>query len=57
MHVVNSEYSTPSQSINTGSFIGQYTITPSAAANGAFITDVSIQSELSAQIAAGHSDA
>jgi hypothetical protein len=54
MHVVNSEYSTPSQSINTGSFIGQYTITPSATANAASITDAIIKTELTAQIAAGH---
>ena len=53
IHVVNSEYKTPTQNINKGSFTGQYTITPSAGANGATITDASIQTELSAQIAAG----
>jgi hypothetical protein len=41
------------QIIGRGSFSTQVTITPSAANNGATITDAQIQSELSAQIAAG----
>ena len=51
---MNSEYKTSTQNINTGSFVGLYTITPSANANGASITDDQIQAELLAQINAGH---
>ena len=51
---MNNEYKTPTQNINKGSFLGLYTITPSAGANGGTITDTNIQRELSAQIAAGH---
>ena len=51
--IVNSEYKTPTQNISKGSFVGQYTITPSSRANGITIKDTSIQTELSAQIAAG----
>ena len=53
MHIVNSEYKTPKQNINKGSFVGQYTINPSTSANGVTIKDTSIQTELSNQIAAG----
>lgn len=42
------------QSIGHGFFDGQFTITPSTANNGATITDSQIQSELLAQVAAGH---
>lgn len=54
-----SEYNTPvsggtGQTIGRGTFGGKLTITPSAANNGATITDLQIQTELSAQIAAGH---
>jgi hypothetical protein len=41
------------QSIGRGSFVGQYTITPSIVANGATISDANIQAELSRQIQAG----
>jgi len=50
---LNSNYKTPTQTIGYGSYGGDYTITPSAANNGATITDVSIQAELKAQILAG----
>ena len=52
--IVNSEYKTSSQNINPGSFVGQYTITPSSNANNVAISDAQIQSELVAQISAGH---
>lgn len=42
------------QTIGHGFFDGQFTITPSAANNGATITDTQIQSELLAQVSAGH---
>lgn len=42
------------QSIGHGFFDGQFTITPSAANDGATITDSQIQSELLAQVSAGH---
>jgi hypothetical protein len=42
------------QSIGRGSFVGQYTITPSVAANGTTISDVNLQAELARQIQAGH---
>ncbi len=42
------------QSIGHGSFVGQYTITPSSQNNGGTISDSQIQSELTAQILAGH---
>ena len=51
---MNSEYKTSTQNVNTGSFVGLYTITPSANANGAGITDAQIQAELIYQITAGH---
>jgi hypothetical protein len=43
-----------SQTIGHGFFDGQFTITPSAANNGTTITDTQIQSELLAQVTAGH---
>ncbi|MGB8652678.1 MAG: fibronectin type III domain-containing protein, partial [Mycobacteriales bacterium] len=54
-----SEYDTPAspgthQSIGYGSFQGRTAITPSAGANGSTINDTSIQTELVAQINAGH---
>ena len=52
--IVNSEYKTPTQTINTGSFVGIYTITPSAVASGTSITDDQIKTELLAQIGAGN---
>ena len=52
--LVNNEYKTSTQTFNPGSFIGQYTITPSSNANGATVSDAQIQTELSAQINAGH---
>lgn len=45
---------TTQQAIGRGTFLRQYTITPSAGNNGSTITDAQIQSELRAQIAAGH---
>jgi|GEM_PF-3013111 len=53
------EYNTPStggtnQKIGHGSFSTQVQITPSSANNGASISDAQIQSELAAQIKAGH---
>jgi hypothetical protein len=42
------------QTIGRGSFGGRYTITPSAANNGAQIQDSNIQAELQAQVAAHH---
>ena len=42
------------QTIGRGSFGGRFTITPSAADNGAQIQDSNIQAELQAQIAAHH---
>ena len=52
--VVNSEYKTKSQNISTGSFVAQYTITPSANANKSLIDDADIMTELSNQIKSGH---
>ncbi len=58
---LNTEYhtnglsgTTSNQAISHGSVLGIYTIAPSAANNGATITDAQIQSELQAQITAGH---
>ncbi len=51
---LNSEYHTTNQSIAHGTVLGIYTIAPSAANNGSTITDAQIQSELQAQITAGH---
>jgi hypothetical protein len=42
------------QTIGRGNFGGRFTITPSAANNGAQIQDSNIQAELQAQIAAHH---
>ncbi|MBI3784718.1 MAG: fibronectin type III domain-containing protein [Deltaproteobacteria bacterium] len=42
------------QAIGRGSFVGQYSITPSPENSGAVIDDTQIQSELAAQILAGH---
>ena len=52
--VVSTEYHTPTQNINPGSFADQYKIIPSTNANGATIDDTVIQSELTAQITAGN---
>ena len=41
------------QAIGTGSFVGNYQITPAAARNGSMITDENIQAEVAAQIDAG----
>ena len=49
--LVNTEYKTSSQNINSGSFVGLYTITPSTTGNS--LTDGQIQNELKAQIQAG----
>jgi hypothetical protein len=63
MDWLDSEYNTVNNSFNGtktnqhighGAFVGQYAITPSAGANGATVDDTAIQSELSAQVAAGH---
>jgi hypothetical protein len=60
---LDSEYNTVNSSFNgtktnqhigRGTFAGQVTITPSAAANGSTVDDTKIQSELQAQISAGH---
>jgi len=55
---LNGDYGTGSgkttQTIGHGNFAGQVTITPSASNNGSTVTDAQIQSELAAQIAAGH---
>ena len=53
---LNNDYktTTPAQTIGTGTFGGDYTITPSAANNGATIDDTKIQAELVAQVNAGH---
>jgi hypothetical protein len=48
-----SQYPSGAQNIGHGTFLGSKTVTPSAAANGATITDASIQTELVAQIKAG----
>ena len=53
MIIVNSEYNTSKQSINVGSFDGQYTIVPSPNANGTTITDDQVQAELLYQISKG----
>lgn len=50
---LNGDYKTPTQSIGTGSFGGDYAVTPSSANNGATIDDTNIQKEILAQIAAG----
>jgi hypothetical protein len=42
------------QTIGSGAFAGQVTITPSASRNGSTITDAQVQAELKAQISAGH---
>ncbi|HEU4732243.1 MAG TPA: kelch repeat-containing protein [Kofleriaceae bacterium] len=42
------------QTLGRGSFLGQATITPSAANNGTVIDDLQIQAELTAQIRAGN---
>jgi len=54
-----SEYNTPvsggtGQTIGHGTFDGQFTIIPAAANNGSTIDDSQIQSEILAQITAGH---
>jgi hypothetical protein len=51
---LNSNYKTATQTMGTGTFGGDYAITPSAANNGATIDDTHIQAELVAQITAGH---
>ena len=51
---LNGDYKTPTQTIGTGSFSGDFPITPAAANNGATIDDTRIQAELIAQINAGH---
>jgi hypothetical protein len=51
---LNSNYKTATQTVGTGTFGGDYSITPSAANNGATIDDTKIQAELVAQINAGH---
>ena len=53
---LNNDYktTTPAQTIGTGTFGGDYAITPSTANNGATINDTAIQAELVAQINAGH---
>jgi hypothetical protein len=53
------QYNTPvsggtGQTIGTGTFDGQFTIVPAAGNNGSTITDAQIQSEILAQITAGH---
>jgi hypothetical protein len=53
------EYNAPAsggtnQTIGRGSFLSRVTITPSAANNGSTISDTQIQSELVAQMSAGH---
>lgn len=50
---LNGDYKTSKQSIGTGTFGGDYAVTPSSANNGATIDDTNIQAELLAQIAAG----
>jgi hypothetical protein len=47
------EYNTSSQALGAGSFAESVPITPSIANNGSTISDVSIESELSAQIGSG----
>jgi len=42
------------QTIGRGSFVGQYTITPSPQNSGSPIDDTQVQAELAAQIQAGH---
>jgi hypothetical protein len=46
------EYNTPTQSIGAGSFAGNFTITPINTATS--LTDAAVQTELAAQINAGH---
>jgi hypothetical protein len=53
------QYNTPvtggtGQTFGNGTFVGLFQIVPAAANNGSTITDAQIQSELLAQIAAGH---
>ena len=48
-----SEYSTPTQTIGTGSLIDRRAITPSVGASGTSIDDSTIQSELIAQVSTG----
>ncbi len=50
---LNGDYKTSTQTIGFGSFGGDYSITPSAANNGATINDTQIQAEMVAQINAG----
>jgi len=45
---------TTNQVIGRGSYLGQYTIIPAAANNGATISDAQIQAELASQLTAGH---
>jgi hypothetical protein len=49
-----SEYNTGSQTIGRGTYGGQVQITPSSANSGSSLSDSQIQSELNAQISAGH---
>ncbi len=48
---LGTEYDTPTQTIGRGSFVGQYTITPSTSATS--LDDATIRTEIAAQIAAG----
>lgn len=48
-----SEYSTPTQTIGSGSVIDRRSITPSVAASGATVDDSTIQAELLSQVTAG----
>jgi hypothetical protein len=50
---LNADYKTTTQTIGTGTFGGDFAITPAATRNGTTIDDVAIQAELLAQIAAG----
>jgi hypothetical protein len=50
---LNNDYKTKTQAIGYGTFAGDYMVTPSAANNGATITDANIQAEVLAQIASG----
>src|SRR5215471_11722853 len=47
------EYNTPTQTIGSGSFAGNFTITPTIA-TGTTITDTNIRDEIAAQVNAGH---
>ena len=48
------EYDANAMTINRGTFVGRYTITPNVSNNGSTIDDTNIQSELLSQINAGH---